>query len=115
VRGLEADLVDRRRKLKGGEVAWQTRWRLCWRPQKGTRDYLLTIVTSEGVDPAERSTRTPCHSFTVASGTAPAGDVRDQRNAQLDLVESSLSVSVSARTRDGRIGPPSPDIPVGHR
>jgi hypothetical protein len=115
IQGLEAELIDRRQKLEAGEVAWQTRWRLCWRSQNGVRDYLLTIVTSEGVDPTERSSRTPCYSFTVASGTATAGDVRDQRNAQLDLVESNLSVSVAARTRDGRIGPPSPDIPVGYR
>jgi hypothetical protein len=113
VRGLEAELVHRRRELESGQVAWRTRWRLCWRPQEGVRDYVLTIVTSEGVDPAEHSTRAPCYALTVASGTAPAGEVPEQRNAQLDLVESNLSVSVAARMPGGPTGPPSADIPVG--
>jgi hypothetical protein len=113
VRGLEAELVDRRRQLASGQIAWQTRWRLCWGRQQAARYYVLTIVTSEGVDPVEHRTRASCYALTVASGTAPARRVRKQRDAQLDLVESSLSVSVAARALGGLTGPASPDIPVG--
>ena len=113
LRGLAAELVDRTQALGEGEVAWQTRWRMCWRPLEGATHYLVTVVTSEGVDPTARRTRARCFSLTVASGTAARGDVCDQRNAQLALVEPTLSVSVAARMRDGRLGPASPDLAVG--
>lgn len=115
VRGLRAELIDRAAAKPGGGFAWTTAWRLCWSAVPGAREYLVTLVTSEGVDPRSRATRKTCYSLTVASGTAPRRGARPGRPGQLALMESMLSVSVAARLGDGSVGPAAPDLPVGRR
>jgi hypothetical protein len=113
VRGLRAELIDREAAKPGGGFAWTTTWRLCWAPIPGARGYLLTMVTSEGVDPRPRATAKTCYSLTVASGTAARRGARRGRPGQLAVMESMLSVSVAARLRDGSVGPAAPDVAVG--
>lgn len=113
VEGLRATLVDTETPLPAGGVAWQTRWRLCWRPVRGAKGYLLTFVTSEGVRPVPRRVDRTCYSLTVATGTGPGPGRRPGRRVQLGLIEVQLSVNVAAILRDGSSGPLSPGVSVG--
>lgn len=113
LRGLRAELVDREVRKQDRSLAWTTAWRLCWSAVSGARGYLVTMVTSEGVDPRARATSKTCFDLTVASGTAPRRGARAGRAAQLAIMESMLSVSVAAQLPDGSTGPAAPDLPVG--
>jgi hypothetical protein len=113
LRGLRAELIDRETRTPDGRFAWTTAWRLCWSPVPGARGYLVTMVTSEGVDPRPRRTTNTCYSLTVASGTAARRGARPGRAGQLAVMESMLSVSVAAQLGDGSVGPAAPDLPVG--
>lgn len=112
ITGLRAELIDQETALDGWRVSWSTRWRLCWTPIPGAVGYMITTATPEGVGPS-REIAEPCYALTVANDITTRFGERPSRSHQLSLMQLSLSISVAAKLGDGRIGPSSPDIPVG--
>jgi hypothetical protein len=112
ITGLRAQLIDEETVLGPDRVSWWTRWQLCWAPVPGADSYLVTPVSFEGPG-RPRNVAQPCYELTVANGIAKLPGECPGRAHQLSLIEISLSVSVTAHLRDGTLGPPSPDIPVG--
>jgi len=112
ITGLRAELIDQETALDGWRVSWSTRWRLCWTPIPGAVGYMITTATPEGIGPA-REIAEPCHAMTVANDITTRPGERPSRSHQLSQMRLSLSISVAAKLGDGRIGPSSPDIPVG--
>jgi len=112
VSGLRAFLVDEEQRTPEGRYAWTTRWKLCWRPVPAATAYLITVVTSEGIDPQPREVDDPCYEVTVATGSSARKGARPGRDAQLSQMRSTLSVSVAAKLEGGATGPPSSDVEV---
>ena len=109
---LKARLVDEERAIDGGQISWSTSWRLCWEPVPGATRYAVTEVSFEGAGEPREFTE-PCYEPSVANGVTDRAGEYPGREEQLDLMESTLSVSIAARLPDGTVGSASPDIPVG--
>ena len=73
---------------------------------------MVTEVSFEGAGEPRELTE-PCYELSVANGVSDRAGKHPGREQQLDLMESTLSVSITARLPDGTVGPVSPDIPVG--
>ena len=111
IKGLQARLIDEERTADKGQIFWSTSWRLCWEPVPAANRYVVTEVSFEGAGGSRELTE-PCYELSVANGVTNEPGKYPGREQQLDLMESTLSVSVAARLPDGTVGPASPDIPV---
>lgn len=112
IAGLRAELLDQERVLGAGRISWWTHWRVCWTPVSGAVSYLVTAESAEGAGPPLEVPGL-CYSMSVANGIATRSGERAGQSHQLSLMAASLSVTIAARMRDGRLGPASPALPVG--
>lgn len=112
ITSLRAELLDQETVLGAGRISWWTHWRVCWTPVRGAVSYLVTAESAEGTGPPLEIPG-PCYSMSVANGIGTRSGERAGRSHQLSLMATSLSVTISARMRDGRVGPSSTALPAG--
>jgi len=111
--GFLAELEHRESPATGGQVAWESRWRLSWAPVAGATGYAVFYGSNEGGGGTPRAVRIePSLTVQAAAGTSPRERLDQDRRAGLLLTSSQLLVSVSARGAGGQ-GPRSLWFPVG--
>jgi hypothetical protein len=110
---VRAMLFDAVRPGEGGQIVWQTFWKLCWAPVQGAEAYELRRMTSEGSPRRPQRVDDTCWQVEVAAGENPpeAGLYRRDLMVQMQAAQSSLRVR--AAFPDGRVSAWSAEFAVG--
>lgn len=111
--GVRASLVDAVRPGEGGQIAWQTIWKLCWSPVAGAEAYELRRLTSEGSPRRPNRVTDTCWQVEVAAGeNAPAAGLY-RRDLMLQMQAAQSSLRVRAAFPDGRVSAWSAEYAIG--
>ena len=110
VKGL---LDDKITPEPGGQISWNTTWRVCFAPDRAdTPRMVAQAVTSEGSGTSLRALEGGCLKLEVARGQNDAGAGMRGRDTQL-AEAAALAYRVRAVHRDGTVTPWTAPIPAG--
>jgi hypothetical protein len=111
--GVRASLFDTVRPGEGGQIAWQTFWKLCWSPVAGAEAYELRRLTSEGAPRRPERLADTCRQVEVAAGENPPEAGFYRRELMLNMQAAQTGVRVRAVFPDGRVSAWSHEVAVG--